>query len=199
MLNLSRRVSSSTSTVACLLALMAAAAHAAPVSIEYELSALASPGRYEYRYTITNLSLTTPLDWFAIDFDTSLYDESSLSITSVGAGSWSEQILASVPVFGVPAQYDAYTTPGGALGIGDSATGFSVQFDWLGTGTPGSQAFTIYDSSTFGVLSVGVTTTTAVPEPSTIALAVIGLCGMGVVAWRRNRRTPVTSAEPRNG
>ena len=35
---------------------------AGPVTIDFDLSALATPGRYEYRYTVTNVSLATPVN-----------------------------------------------------------------------------------------------------------------------------------------
>lgn len=164
---------------------------AGPVSIDYELTLLAAPARYEYRYTVTNLSLLTPVSWFSIDFDTALFDETSLAITSVGHSDWSESLLASIPVFGVPAQYDAYKTIGTGLAVGDSEAGFTVQFTWLGTGLPGAQAFTVYDPATLDVLDSGGVTTAvgtpppALPEPSTAALALLAL--FGVAAARRAR------------
>lgn len=162
---------------------------AGPVTIDFDLSALATPGRYEYRYTVTNVSLATPVNWFSIDFEPVLFDESSLAITSFGLGNWAEQILSSVP--GLPAQYDAYKTTGAALGVGDSEAGFAVQFTWLGVGTPGNQAFTIYDSATLNVLDTGVTTPAAappnpVPEPSTAALVLLALCGAAAAVRRRS-------------
>ncbi len=187
------RLRSYASFLVGLLALMASTLSAAsPVTIGYELTALAAPGRYEYRYTLTNVSLAPPLSWFSVDFDTALYDESSLVITTTSLGDWSEQLLASIPALGVPAQYDAYKTVGAGLGIGDTETGFTVEFNWLGTGTPGSQAFTIYDPATLDVLVTGVTTgegeppPNGAPEPSSAALVLLALCG--VTARRRRSR-----------
>lgn len=161
---------------------------AAPVTIDYELVALATPSTYEYRYTITNNSLATSVDGFSIDFDPTLFDETSLAVTSTGVGNWFEQILASVP--GLPAQYDALKVSGVPLGIGDSESGFAVQFTWLGTGTPGSQGFTIYDSATFDVLDTGVTTAAGVPpnpvpEPSSAVLTLLALVGTAAATRRR--------------
>jgi hypothetical protein len=156
-----------------------------PITVDYELSALATPSRFEYRYTITNVAFATPVNWFSVDFDTALYDESSLAITSVGLSDWTEQVLASVP--GLPAQYDAYKGTGAALGIGDSAAGFTVQFTWLGSGTPNAQAYTIWDASTFEILGTGTTTAVGeppppnpAPEPTTIALVLAALGGVAV-------------------
>lgn len=150
---------------------------AGPVTIDYKLAALATPGRYEYSYVVTNVSLATPLSWFSIDFDTSTYDESSLLITSSGLSSWSEQILGSVSILGVPAQYDAFKMTGAPLGGGEVVSGFKVQFNWLGATAPAAQAFTVYDPSNLGVIATGLTTISAVPEPNTAALFLLGLCG----------------------
>jgi hypothetical protein len=180
--------------VAAVLTIVSFHASAQAVEVEYELIDLGTPGRYEYRYTFTNLSSTTPVNWFSVDFDTSLYDESSLSVSSIGLGDWSEQFLSSV--LGTPAQYDAYRTTGSALGIGESQAGFSVQFTWLGgSAGPGSQAFTVYDAGTLDILYTDVTTASVVqppmpvPEPSTYALVLVGLFAV----WSTTRRRPTQS------
>lgn len=48
----------------------------------------------------------------------------------------------------------------------------SVQFVWLGAGTPGAQPFEVFDAS-FGISETGFTQ--AVPEPRTYALYALGL------------------------
>jgi hypothetical protein len=168
---------------------------AGPVVIDYEVGALGPTGRYEYRYTLTNVALASPVSWFSVDFDTALYDEASLLITSTGLSDWSQQILGSV--FANPAQYDAYKTVGPGVGIGSAAAGFSVAFTWLGAGAPSGQAFTIYDPATLSVLDSGRTTALGeppvnqVPEPPILALVLLGLCGGALV-----RRRSLTSGLP---
>jgi hypothetical protein len=166
-------------------------ASAAAVSIEYSLVVLGAPGRFEYQYTVKNLSLPTDVAWFSVDFDPYLYDETSLAITSTGTSTWSEQLLSSISVLGVPAQYDALKTAGPALEIGESESGFSVAFTWLGAGTPGSQGFTVYDVNTFDVLDAGATVTAVVtppnglPEPSSAGLVTLALVGLTAGLRRR--------------
>jgi len=142
---------------------VAAAAAGPPVEVDYELKALTEPFHYEYVYTLKNNSLALAPSWFSIDFDTARYDESSLKVTSTGKSSWTEQVLASVP--GLPAQYDAYKSVGMGPASGGSESGFTVQFTWLAPGSPGSQAFTIWDASTLDIVTTGVVCVT--PEMST--------------------------------
>ena len=167
---------------------------AGPVTIGYEVNALVAPGRYEYRYTLANVSLATPLSWFSIDFDPTLYDEISLVITTAGLGDWSQQILGSV--LANPAQYDAYNGAGTGLNIGDALAGFTVDFTWLGAGAPGSQAFTVYDPANLNLLDTGVTTPVGLPppppppglpEPASVALVLLALGG---AAAARRRSMP---------
>lgn len=174
-----RRLLASLGSAGALLSAVFGAA-AAPVEIDYELIALSLPGQYEYRYTVTNVSSADPVAWFSIDFDPLLYDESSLTITSAGTGNWSELLLSSIQPGGDPAQLDAYEVGGTPLAVGDSLSGFSVRFTWLGgPDGPGSQSFALWDPASATIIGGGVTTLLdepppgTVPEPSSLALALL--------------------------
>ena len=97
-----------------------------------------------------------------------LYD--NLSVTTPLAD-WDEIAInpdASIPDDGF---YDAIALVAG-IAPGDTLSGFSVQFDWLGAGTPGNQFFDVVDSGTFDVLESGETVLASapVPEPATLWL-----------------------------
>lgn len=66
---------------------------------------------------------------------------------------------------------------------GDAAT---ATFEFL-AGGPVTIRFTEHDSASL-VMFNGFALTALVPEPSTFVLAVLGLCGLGLVALRRKRR-----------
>ena len=163
------------------------------IIIDYDLTSLGGDS-YRYDYTVTNdgsLGVGVALEWFAILFDSALYDESSLFIVTPDppASGWDELILASG--VGVHPAYDAFALTGG-IAADASVSGFAVQFDWLGAalgaGLPGAQPFEIYDPNTFDVLATGSTrvTSTAVPEPGTLALLFWGAV-VASATWLRRR------------
>jgi hypothetical protein len=145
---------------------------------------------YRYTYNIGNdgsLPGGVSVELFDILFPTNLYDESSLKIVSSPALStdWSQIILASAP--GVPAAFDVSAITGG-IPVGDSVSGFAVQFAWLGgTDGPASQVYQVFNPNTFKVLQSGTTTPeqpSGVPEPSALMLLSVGL----LLAWPRTVR-----------
>ena len=177
-------------TVACLFCLVPSVSMA--ISIDYALSALGG-STYRYDYTVNNtgsLGAGVNVKLFDIAFDTTLYDEASLTIVSSGSLSsdWSEMFLGST--IGVPAQYDVLAL---ADGVSTSTTGFAVQFNWIGGGAgPGNQAFAIYDADSWELLEEGMTSLLVdphnpVPEPGTMLLTVIGLAGLGLARRRMSK------------
>ena len=152
------------------------------ISVSYDLVPMGG-NVYRYVYSITNngsLGSNVRVQLFDILFDTSLYREPSLQIvTPVNlSAQWSQLLLTSLP--GVPAAYDALALQGG-IPPGSMVSGFAVQFTWLGSGTPGSQPFQIFDPTTFQLLQTGQTAGTpssaplGAPAASTFSLILMGL------------------------
>lgn len=172
-----------------MLALVFAAQTTSAAIIHYELTAIGG-SNYRYDYTVTNdgsLGAGVAIESFAILFDPALYDETSLTIVTADppASDWDELILGSG--LGVDAAYDAFALAGG-IGVGESVSGFAVEFAWLGAGTPGAQAFEIYDPDTFDLIQVGSTRpvfSAEVPEPGTLALLFVSAIAAMLIRRRR--------------
>lgn len=170
----------------CLL-LVSVQAAAAAVSIHYSVVPMGG-NVYRYVYSVSNSSGSPAAKLFDIHFATSLYDESSLQIvTEPGlSAQWAQQILVSVPP-SLPAAYSSFALSGG-IPAGSTVTGFSVQFTWLGPGSPGSQEFQVFDATTFTLLETGVTAHApqSIPAASTLSLALLSLA-MAVTVGRQMR------------
>jgi hypothetical protein len=100
--------------------------------------------------------------------------------------------FSAVPGFGASALPvlgdDLFVVDATGTGLVPNASlTFSVDFRWNGSGSPGTQAYDIYDSSNFSVLETGVTTfVPMVPLPPSlpVVLAIV-LAGLGVHVSRR--------------
>jgi hypothetical protein len=161
-------------------------------TITYDLHDLGL-SHFRYEYTVSNdgtLPNNSAIQLFDILFDTSLYNEASLTITSTSLAFsiWSQQILGSAP--NVPAAFDASANNSG-IAVGAQSSGFSVEFDWLGAGLPGNQSFEIYDPISFTLLETGATQEatappppTGVPLPGSLSLFLAGIIGFAALRKR---------------
>jgi hypothetical protein len=156
----------------------AASCFGASTQIRYHLTDLGS-GKWAYDYDITNINLPEPIEEFTIWFDYNLYE--NLSVTTVAldppSSSWNEVIWQPEYVLEDDGGYDALALILG-IGISETVSGFSVSFDWLGTGHPNAQFYEIINPNTYETIESGFTT----PEPATLLLL-----GLGAVVWRRKR------------
>jgi hypothetical protein len=150
----------------------------AATSISYDVSNIGS-NIWEYNYTVSNDTLGFNIDEFTVYFDFGLYENLS---ANPAPASWNPIVVGPGNFLNNDGYYDALAlatgiTPGSSLG------GFSVRFNYLGAGTPGSQRFEIVDPVTFNVLDSGQTS--PVPVPAAVWLFCSGLVGLIAVSKRK--------------
>lgn len=131
--------------------------------VSFDLTDLGN-GSFEYIYTIENDTLSIPIEQITVWFDEQLYVNLQVTTQVPLANDWSEITLPSTG-FGIPFGYDALALAGG-IALGQSVEGFSVSFDWLGTGLPGSQQFEIINPVDSQMITTGIT----IPEPATVLI-----------------------------
>jgi hypothetical protein len=129
-----------------------------------------SGARWQCDYTVNNISLSPPINEFTIWFNFGSYDN-LVAATPAPLAAWDEITWQPDIAIG-NGGYDAKALSTG-VSIGESVGSFSVQFDWLGAGTPGPQFYEIINPTDFTRIDSGFT----VPEPVTLAfLGLGGLC-----------------------
>jgi hypothetical protein len=152
--------------------------------IEYDVTNL-SGSTWRYDYTVTNDELAGGLFEFTIWFALDLYESLSTPLAPL---EWDPLAIQPDPALPDDGFFDALAL-GSGLALNATLGGFSVTFDWLGTGTPGSQAFDFVAPFTFDVLESGVTSRranpTPVPEP---AIALLFAAGFAAVTFAARRR-----------
>lgn len=173
-------------TFFCVTLLLFAASSMAD-SITYTVDNI-SGDTWQYNYTIDNSAGSFDIEEFTIYFDFDLFEN---LVVVASPADWDPFVIQTDP--GIPDDgfFDALflAVP---LAVGDMLGGFSVQFDFLGMGTPGSQFFEIVDPNTFDVLAEGLTMAqdvVPVPEPTTAVLVATGLLLIGCFS-RRRRKLP---------
>ena len=148
---------------------------ASATTVSYSLVNLGGSS-YQYNYTLLNDTLGFDVDQFSIYYDLGLYENLAVTSSPVGWDSIVFQPDAGLPDDGI---FDTLAL-GSPLSAGDSLGGFSVSFDWLGSGSgPGEQYFELFDFN-FDLIDSG-TTVSQVPAPAAIWLfgsALLGLAGI---------------------
>jgi hypothetical protein len=172
--------------VSCLL-VSALSGQANATIIEFEVTQVAT-NQWRYDYFVTNDSLAGSIDELTIWFDLGQY--SNLTSASSPSG-WDPLAVQPDPLLPDDGFFDVLAL-GSGVAPGQSLGGFSVLFDWLGTGVPGAQLFEVIDPETFLATDSGSTRprvvtppVTSVPEPGTLGL--LG-CGLLALAFARRHR-----------
>ena len=149
-----------------------------------------SGSTWEYNYTITNnlsVNLTEFTTFFTLGQYTNLEILSAPSNWEGGGGALAINPDPSLPADGF---FDAQASDAG-LAPGASQGGFSVEFTYLGTGTPGAQLFNFVDSSSFATLEAGNTTlsgTMSAPEIDSSSWSAAITLLVGTLALMRGRQ-----------
>jgi hypothetical protein len=175
------------------LAALSALSQAASVSASYSLIA---GNTWQASFSFSNDIGDLAAPGLTVYFDAALYDNLASPVAPTG---WDPIVIQ--PNGLSDGYFDAYAyntadelQPGQALG------GFSVQFNYLGTGAPGTLSYEFYRlDGAFDFVSLQTGTTTTVPstqplpEPGTLALGAAALAGL--LAGTRRKATPAQNCE----
>lgn len=161
--------------------LVVGASHAS--TVQYAVNNITG-NTWQYDYTVINDSLTADIEEVTIYFDLGVFANLNLP---VAPGGWDALVIQPDPALPDDGFYDALAL-GPAIAPGDQLGGFSVQFDYLGAGTPGSQFFEIVNPQDFSnPLDTGFTT--LVPLPASLWLFCAGLLQLFALHTKRKRKT----------
>ena len=141
--------------------------------ISYSLEDLGL-GRWKAVYEVQNINLINPIQEFTLWFDYGLYSNLSIETPSPLNAAWNESIYEPYqlpPLSPFDGYYDALAFDSG-ITAGQLTTGFTITFDWLGTGSPSAQRYEVIDPGTFETVAEGQTV--YIPEPGCLLLLLTG-------------------------
>jgi hypothetical protein len=164
---------------------LGASGSARAAQIEYTTTFLGGT-TWEYNYVVKNTG-STPIDEFTVFFDRNSF-ASLLAVASPPG--WDSIVVQPDQQLASNGFFDSLAL-GHGVAPAASLSGFSVSFNFLGQGKPGSQPFDIINPITFGILSSGLTvpSAAAIPEPTSTTLL---LAGLGLLARRARQGKPST-------
>jgi hypothetical protein len=176
--------------------------------VTYDVASLGGD-QWRYDYAVYNDTLAAPLTWFTVFFALGSYDGLCDGDTSTGLcriepsapEGWIAYVAQPEPDPLFDDGFFDLTTAGPGIAPGETLGGFSIQFHWLGQGTPGSQPFDFIGTDPANPLQSGLTTqrVTSVPEPGTLPLLALGLLGLvlyprGLARWVARASSPATGS-----
>jgi hypothetical protein len=170
-------------TAAAVFAFTASGTHAA--TITFSSTALGG-GFWQNDYVVAGATFNT-FDGFSILFDPTLYAD--LSGESTTNADWFLSVLQPDPGIPDPGTFDAIALADAA----STASPFSIQFRFLGTGAPGSQPFDLLTVDVDGnILTLqpggqAVPDVAAIPEPASLLLFGTGAAALAKLRRRRGR------------
>ena len=153
-------------------------------TVTYDLNNIGG-NAWEYTYAVHNDTLSESIGRFGIVFETGVSQSLSQTATPADwttlATSWSD--------FSQTINNYSSSTNIKAIQPGESLGGFSVQFEYLGAGSPGPQQFSVYESSVLDLavepLDTGLTQISSIPIPAAAWLFGSGLLGLIGISRRK--------------
>jgi hypothetical protein len=163
---------------------------ATATEVTYDATKVAA-NEWQLTYDVANNSLSVPISELTIYFNPSFFTNVAIGPTQP-AGWNSPLVVQSDPAL-LPdlSGYGFFDTVASTSGIapGGSLGGFTALVNYSGTGQPSAQTFQIVDPATFSTLDQGPTLrsgqVTSVPEPGSLALAVLGIIAIAFIRARR--------------
>lgn len=141
-------------------------------------------------FTVVNDGTVPAIESFTVYLDGG---QATMLVATASPAGWDSLVVQPDGVLSADGFFDALLVdPSAALTPGVQLGGFSVQFDWSGTGTPVLFAFTVNNPDTFEVLESGQAVAAPgqpnlVPEPATWALLLVALGAIGAARQSRSR------------
>jgi hypothetical protein len=171
--------------VTCALLLFITAAHGATIEFIATNLSDTTPGEDLWRYDYKVQGTFAQSQFFDIYFDPLLYGP--LTAGPAPNSDWDAAILQQPNPANLP-PFDRGMFDGFALVNNPSLAGtFSVTFVYLGSGTPGSQPFEVFDADS-NLLADESGFTFVIPEPSTLMLvSSAGLAVIGIRFYRTHK------------
>ncbi len=163
----------------------AMALHSAEAVVVQHSFTFAGGNSWQASFSITNDGGLPEVNSFTVFFDQPV--ASNLQLLA-SPSNWDTIVIQPDVALASSGFMDALVfDPANALLLGQTAKGFGVSFEWnAAEGLPRSFDFTVNDAG-FNVLASGITvaSVTAVPEPSTLLLLMLGTATLGAFARRR--------------
>ncbi|MBS3955312.1 MAG: hypothetical protein KGZ88_20370 [Methylomicrobium sp.] len=144
-------------------------------TINYEITNILG-SRWQYNYSVYNDSLTNDIEQFLIYFDHNAFD----NLAAVDSPITWDPLVIQPDIFLPDDGYFDLLALASGIAPGESLSGFLIEFDYLLSGTPGSQYFEVRDSTSYNLLHSGNTVLAKrnVPELNTLLLVIIGIIPM---------------------
>ena len=175
----SHRLSRAFRSAVLAVATLAAMASAQAAALTTQAQSLGGT-QWQLNFSITNDGSPASFEGVTLSFDRALFANLSDAVAPTG---WDPLLFQPDAGLLSDGAYDVLADAGHLLAVGETASGFSLRFDFLGSVLPSAWSYDLYRLDAAGdaeILDSGrtVEAVAAVPLPATLALALLGLALM---------------------